>query len=156
MKFKDWIFGKRKYVCLNLSKESNDNMIAYCMDNGLDLSVKWGGARQDPRDFKFHITVCHSTSRHDDSLDGVYKITPKEVLPKSFKVLGKDRKVLTLECQKTNIVEIKSHFEAIGFEDEWPDWIPHISLTYEHNFVIPKRYPTFPIYVDSLKVEDQD
>ena len=74
-----------------------------------------------------------------------------------FELFGKDKNVPVLIVEKTaGLNLLRTWYEFLGFQDEWPDWKPHISLSYAP--MLPNiehlSLPTFDLVYDVVHVED--
>lgn len=148
---------EKKFVCLYFDEATNKKLMKYAMDNGFNLSVKYDGTSQQPKDFDFHITVYYSSSTHNDP-DQDIKLDKFEVKPDHFAALGENHDVPVLKLKNEGqIKNIRDMFTSQGYTDNWPDYKPHISLSYERKPYSFKdmKLPDFPIVVDRLSVRKQ-
>jgi 2'-5' RNA ligase len=146
----------RKYVAVQYDKESQDKLREWCLENGFDLSVKYGGEEQDPTEFDFHTTVFYSTNEVM-LRNKISKLSPTEVTITKIKFLGENKDVPVFEIELTDgIKDLRGHFENLGLEDKWPSYEPHISLSYakEQRDVSKIKLPDFKPKYDRLIIED--
>jgi hypothetical protein len=155
-KLKSLILGKRKYVSLMADDETQENLRKYCREQGFNLAVDYDGGEIAPEDFEFHCTVYFTTSYH--RMEN-YEVSPIKVVSHAtdFEILGVEREVPVLRLNPEKILPVRNTFTDIyDMEDAWPDYKPHVSLSYAYTGRIPDSLPTFPIVFDRLIVKDQD
>ena len=147
----------KKYVCLTFTDETNAKLRQYALDNGFNLTVSYDDKPQKAEDFDFHITVFYTSSEADAKDVGTVDLEPFEVKISGFELLGDENDVPVLLVQRDKILNtIRKEFVFIGYEDKWPDWKPHISLSYQRKqYAKPKKLPNFPIMVNKLSIENQ-
>lgn len=153
--FKEYT-ASRKYVAVQYDAESQEKLREWAKSNGFDLTVKYGGKKQDEKEFDFHSTVFYSTNE-SNLRNQVLKIKPTEVTIKGIKFLGDDKDVPVLSIELENgIKDMRTYFERIGLEDKWPSYEPHISLSYAKQKIDVKdiKLPTFKPRYDTLIIED--
>lgn len=148
--------AKRKYVAVQYDKESQDKLREWALKNGFDLSVKYSGEKQDPKEFDFHTTVFYSVN--ESNIRNISKrLPPTEVTITKIKFLGEEEDIPVFEIALTNgIKELREYFEDLGLEDKWPSYQPHISLSYakEKRDVSDIKLPDFKPKYDKLIIED--
>jgi 2'-5' RNA ligase len=155
--FKEFI-TKRKYISVQYNKESQKNLRDWAQKNGFDLSVKYNGVSQDPKDFDFHTTIFYTTNEVHLRNESC-RLDPTEVTITGIKFLGenKDIPVLTIESSG-GIINLRKYYESLGLEDQWPSYQPHISLSYAKekrnvkDIVLPDFKPVFDkVIIDDIK-----
>lgn len=146
----------KKYVAVNYSIDTQDMLRMWCIQNGFDLSVSYSGEIRNPEKFDFHTTVYYTSN---DVIDRDYSY-PNKIYKKTrvvgFDLFGESKNVPVLLVEKTaGLHLIRSHYTNLGFQDEWPEWKPHISLSYApvfpdlSNLILPK----FELIYDAVQVE---
>lgn len=146
----------RKYVCVEYSEETTLKLNKWATDNGFNLGVDFKGNPLNPANFDFHTTIYFSTSRHDTSI-GTIDVKPKSVDVKRMGFLGKNMEIPVLFLGTRNIKPIRDYYKDNGFKDEWPEYLPHISLSYadeDHPDVEDVELPNFEIIFDKIKIKD--
>lgn len=151
---------KKKYVGLDLDKASQDQLRAWAIDAGFDLTKGFSGKEQSADKFGFHITVFYTTSTHDTTT-GDFKIAPFPIAFDHFELLGKNKDVPVMKVDMNNadLLSKRALFERMGYQDEWPSYKPHVSLSYNYDGqpdLKTLKLPTFQMMVDTLKIKDQD
>jgi hypothetical protein len=148
--------AKRKYVAVVYDDDSQKKLREWATDNGFDLTVKYNGDEQDPKDFNFHTTIFHSVNEVN-LRNSQNKEKPTEVIISGIKFLGENKDIPVLSLSLSGgLKDIREHFERLGLEDEWPTYKPHISLSYAKkqidvsNIKLPDFRPKF----DKIKIED--
>lgn len=120
----------KKYIEVQYDEETQDYLRRYCIDNGFDLSIRFNGRPQPIMAFDFHSTVW-STSNEAVISNGTTAVTVDDITPKGFALFGDQQNILVLEIDSEQIRSIRSTIgEQYGLEDEWPDFRPHITLSY--------------------------
>jgi hypothetical protein len=146
----------RKYVAVIYDDESQRKMREWCQANGFDLTKKYNGEDQSPEDFDFHTTVFYSVNEVIMRNETV-RLDPTEVTINGIKLLGenKDIPVLTIE-PSGGIMNLRNYYEGLGLKDQWPDYIPHISLSYVRKDydLTGLKLPDFTMTFGEVKIED--
>lgn len=148
--------AKRKYVAVQYDKESQDKLRDWATKNGFDLSVKYNGDKQDPKEFDFHTTIFYSTNEINLK-NKEQKVKPTEVTITGIKFLGEDKDVPVLSVAVSGgIKDLRQQFEDLGLEDQWPSYLPHISLSYAKKQIDTSKMklPDFKPKYDKLTIED--
>jgi 2'-5' RNA ligase len=148
--------AKRKYVAVQYDKESQDKLRDWATKNGFDLSVKYNGDEQDPKEFDFHTTVFYSINE-SNMRNKEQNVKPTEVTITGIKFLGEneDIPVFAIELEG-GIKAMREQFQSLGLEDKWPSYQPHISLSYakEQRDITDIKLPDFKPKYDKLIIED--
>jgi 2'-5' RNA ligase len=148
--------SKRKYVAVQYDKETQRKLRDWSQSNGFDLSVKYDGTEQDPKDFDFHTTIFYS--KNEVRLrNQTARLDPTEVSITGIKFLGEDKDVPVLTISASDgILNLRQYYEGLGLEDEWPSYQPHISVSYAKNPMDIKKIklPTFKPVFDRVVIED--
>ena len=148
--------AKRKYVAVQYDKESQDKLRDWASKNGFDLSVKYNGDEQDPKEFDFHTTIFYSTNEINLK-NKEQKVKPTEVTITGIKFLGEDKNIPVLSVAVSDgIKDLRQQFEGLGLEDQWPSYQPHISLSYAKKQIDTSeiKLPDFKPKYDKLTIED--
>ena len=151
---------KKKFVGLDVDKASQDRLREWCLSSGFDLSKSYSGKDQSADKFGFHITVFFTTTTHDTTT-GTFKIEPFELKFNKFELLGKSKDVPVMKVDMNNepLLAKRALFERMGYKDEWPAYLPHVSLSYNYDGepdLKTLKLPDFPVMVDTLQIKDQD
>jgi 2'-5' RNA ligase len=148
--------AKRKYVAVQYDEESQKKLREWAEQNGFDLSVKYNGDEQDPKDFDFHTTIFYS-SNEVDLRNREIKQSPTEVIITGMKFLGENEDIPVLTVSVSGgIKDLRQHYEDLGLEDEWPTYQPHISVSYAKKAIDIKKIklPTFRPKYNKIVIED--
>ena len=156
--FKEYT-SKRKYVAVQYDEESQKKLREWAKENGFDLTAKYDGEKQNEKDFDFHTTIFYTSNEMEDlPEEPEYKLIESySVTPMGFDLLGEEKNIPVIKLAPEGmIVDLRKTYEKIGMKDQWPEYLPHISLSY-----VRKSYdlsgltlPTFPITFNRVKVED--
>ncbi len=151
--------GDKKFVAVMYDHQTTQNLRQWAEDSGFDLTVSYGGERQKAEQFDFHTTIFFTTSRHTTPANGDKKqVGTVEVV--GLEMLGVDKDIPVLKVKSPDLIRIRKTFEVkYGMRDSWPEYKPHISLTYNRNKKIDLdqiQLPTFPLRYDVLTVRKQD
>jgi hypothetical protein len=149
----------KKYISVLYDSETQENLRNYCIKYGFDLSKKYNGEDQDINNFKFHTTIFYSTTQHRLRNEGS-SCDPSEVYPVTFELLGENKDVPVLKVTSDKLENLRNYFkETYNMEDAWPQYKPHISLSYNRT-IIPDMsnipLPKFPLIFNKIKIEDID
>ena len=153
--FREKVNMNRKYVCIVYDDESQQNLRNWCQENGFDITKSYSGNDKSPEDFEFHTTIFYSINKSNIENE-VLPLTQGEALPSRFKLLGDNNDIPVLVVSSPNISEIRDDFVERGLLDQWPDYVPHISLSYvrkDYDFSGIKL-PDFRMKFGYLKIED--
>lgn len=145
----------RKYVAIVYDEESQRKLRKWCQENGFDLTKTYGGEDQSPEDFEFHTTVFYSINE-SPMKNEVIPLTHGEAFPVKFKLLGDEKDIPVLVISSPGIKDIREEFVRRGLMDKWPDYIPHISLSYVRKDYDLRgiKLPDFRMNFGHLKIED--
>lgn len=148
----------RKYIAIIYDDETQKKLRKWCQDNGFDLTKSYSGNDQKAEDFQFHTTVIYSTNKSLLENNPHASIEKTPVYPKDFKLLDENHDIPVLRLNYSEeIRNLRSYYEGLGLKDAWPDYKPHISLSYvrDPNYDLKKlRLPTFTMTFEALKIED--
>jgi hypothetical protein len=135
--------------------ESQQKMREWCQENGFDLTKRYNGEDQPVEAFDFHTTVFYSTNVVAMKNE-VFPLTHGEALPWGFKLLGENKDVPVLIVSSSDLNDLRGAYKHEGLEDTWPDYIPHISLSYVgKNYDLARlKLPDFRMKFGKLKIED--
>lgn len=146
--------AERKYVAIVYDDASQKRLREWAIDSGFNLSVDFDGTPQDPKEFDFHTTVFYTTSTHDIPNQS-YKFTVDDLEFVGFELLGPDKNIPVIRVKSSKLSKLRKSLEEDGFEDQWPEYKPHISLSYDkeadYSFVENLDLPKFK--VTATKVE---
>jgi hypothetical protein len=148
---------KRKCITIICDDTSNIKLRKWCTDNGFDLTVDFSGKKQSIEDFDFHTTITYSeTAVNLSNYKGPMKTETAEIT--GIKFLGNDLDVPVLSIKSDGIMAIKKKYTDLGLIDKWPDYIPHISLSYakEARDIRDIVLPDFDVTYNTMKIKDID
>lgn len=149
---------KSKYVAIIYDADTQEKLRNYCDKNGFDLSKDYDGNEQNPEDWEFHTTIFYTTSKHDLENREIPVEGSKSVEPISFEMLGHNNDIPVIKVMSDDIKELRNFYEnEYGMEDEWPDWKPHISLTYNYSGTDISdtiELPDFSLMFDKIVIKD--
>lgn len=150
--------NKKQYVCLHLCKTSCQYMKDWCQYYNFDISHSYDGDLIKPDEFGFHVTVFQTTNKVP-LFQGILDIDPIQIEFDKFEYLGVDKNIPVLRVVKDDkLLAIRRKFEECGMKDEWPNWKPHVSVSYIKKRVYDAdkvQLPNFPIYLDRLEMKAQ-
>ena len=147
----------RKYVAVIYDDETQAKLREWCIENGFDLTKTYNEADQDPSEFEFHSTVFYSENEINMENE-VLPLTRGEAFPVKFKLLGPNNDIPVLLVSSPDLNDIRDEYEQRGLQDKWPDFLPHISLSYVRKDYDLKglKLPDFRMKFGELKIEDID
>lgn len=147
----------KKYVAVIYDNATQQKLREWATNNGFDLGYGYGGEPKDPSEFEFHTTVFF-TSNDIDHYEPPYKlIEAHRVVPIGFAMLGLDKDIPVLKVEPSGaLAMLRQRYESLGYQDQWEQYIPHISLSYAKQPVDTSNMavPDFPMTFDRVKVED--
>lgn len=137
MREDDLAQSEKKYIEVQYSDESQNFLRNFCQENDFDLTTKFNGGTQAPEDFDFHSTVWFTTSEHDLH-NTAHNISIEDFEAVQYSLFGPDENILVLEVTSDHLSGVRNMFgEKYDMTDEWPDYKPHITLSYSFNGDIP-------------------
>jgi hypothetical protein len=120
----------KKYIEIQYSPTAQGYLREYCIDNDFNLSTRFNGDDQPVQAFDFHSTVWFTTNSVVMS-NYSQDVEINDIEPKGFALFGPDENILVLEIDSAEIRSIRDTLgEQYGLEDEWPEYRPHITLSY--------------------------
>ena len=149
-------FKKRKYVAVIYNEESQKLLREWCNDNGFDLTRTYGGDIQDETDFDFHTTIFYTTNEVYLRNEAYPIQPPEKVSITGIKMLGENKDIPVLSVSSKGIDNLRKYYEGLGLEDQWDEYIPHISVSYVRKKVDTSNItlPDFDVYFDKVVVKD--
>jgi len=153
--FREEIALNRKYVALVYDDESQQKLRAWCEENGFDLTKTYGNRDMPASEFEFHTTVFYSINEVAMKNE-VIPLTHGEAFPVKFKLLGEEKNIPVLVISSPGIKNIREEMVSRGLMDKWPEYIPHISLSYVRKDYDLRgiKLPDFRMKFGHLKIED--
>ena len=145
----------RKYVAVVYDDETQVKLREWCIENGFDLTETYDGKDQDPSEFEFHSTVFYSENEIKMKNE-LLPLTHGEAFPVKFKLLGENNDIPVLLVSSPDLNDIRDEYKNQGLKDKWPDFLPHISLSYVRKDYDLKglKLPEFRMKFGELKIED--
>lgn len=150
-------FMEKKYIAAYMSAESEKKFEAWLNERGIFRTVDFGGVGlADQQPFEFHCTIAFSTNEvmltdvNSFMGDGI------KVKPIGFKMLGVNQDVPVMELDPSGPLEVirQSFIAQTGIQEAWPNWLPHISISYDKTpITLPTDLPDFDIYLDQFIVQ---
>lgn len=146
----------RKYIAVVYDDKTHSKMRDWCIENGFDLTKKYDGSNRPAEAFEFHTTVFYA--KNEINLENTVIPLVGEVSPVKFELLGENNDIPVLIVKSDDLNAIRDEYGNLGIEDEWPDYKPHISLSYDRKkYDISKlKLPNFKMRYSELKIEDID
>jgi hypothetical protein len=153
--FREGMTMSRKYVAIVYDDDSQQKLRDWCEENGFDLTATYSGIDQPASAFEFHTTVFYSINEVAMKNE-VIPLTHGEAFPVKFKLLGDEENVPVLVVSSPGIKGIRDEMANHGLMDKWPDYIPHISLSYARKDydLTGMELPNFAMKFGYLKIED--
>lgn len=148
---------EKKYVAVQYDNHTQQRLRNWCEQYEFDLSVKFDGSPQRPEDFDFHTTIFFTTTLHSDP-NGVYQLDrwlDPQVWVTGMEWFGENKDVPVLKVYGNSINMLRHRFETNGYMDAWPDYKPHVSLSYDRrlNRRSDIKLPNFPLVVDHYVIK---
>lgn len=147
----------KKYVVVQYDEETQRKLRAWALDNGFDLSTKYDGTKQDPKDFDFHTTIFFTTTEHDipNHMKTIAPGGSAKVV--DIMMLGVNNDIPVLKIESPMVSRLRQHYaDTYGMKDAWPEYKPHVSLSYSKNLPDMNKVkpPTFELTFNQVKVDD--
>lgn len=147
----------RKYVAIIYDDATQQNLRNWATDHGFDLGYGYSGEPKDPNEYQFHTTVFF-TSNDVDHYEPPYKlIETHHVDPIGFGMLGMENDIPVMKIDVSGaLAMLRKQYESLGYQDQWDQYVPHISLSYARKPVDMSNMtvPSFPLTFNNVKVED--
>lgn len=148
--------AKKKFVCLKLDAASVYNIQEWC-GGRFDQTVGHDGNKVD--EFCFHVTLFYSSNGSNIPV-GEHNIPKIPLVFSDIALFGENNNIPVLKLVATpELLKYRRIFEALGLQDTWPEWKPHVTVSYNFNGNFKEienlPMPVKPIYVNKLIIEDQ-
>ncbi len=146
----------KKYISVVYDAESQKLLKEWALENGFDLTKSYSGNDQAVEDFEFHTTIIYSKNKKYLTNQTLVR-SSSEVIITGIKMLGENYDITVLSLSVSGAInQARLFYEGIGLEDYWPDFKPHISISYSK--VLPDmtdiKLPTFTPKFDKIVIED--
>ena len=131
------------FVDVALSADSANHIYDWCFANNIHcISPK-----------KMHVTLLHSKQPVPKlaQIDGYELNMPARIT--QWQKLG-DCLVLMLDAKSAHAVH--NFCRKHGGTHDYPEYIPHVTVNYEWDTVLPEEYPSFPIKLSKIRVNELD
>lgn len=133
---------KINYVAVKFAPETVANLKEYCRKHGFKMSDE------------FHTTIIYSRETSPCFVSRLYKVNSFKLYPKKFEIFDNNTPVLLLE-QNAGLNRLYEFYQTIfGLKSKWPDYKPHISLSYDYEGskedLLLTPLPDFDITVDRV------
>lgn len=156
---------EKKYIEIVYTLETQSQLMKYCQEHDFDNTVSSSQKSITPRQFEFHSTIWYTTTTHSLK-NNQYQIDEFEVIPIGFELFGPTNNILVLRIEGKGLIsdplsgtdtllKLRTMFgDAYDMDDEWPDYKPHITLSYNHQGDIPDiELPSFPMTANLLRIK---
>jgi len=157
--FKDFMekAPTKKYVAVQYDEATQRKLRAWAQDNGFDLTTKYDGTKQDAKDFDFHTTIFFTTTEHQ--IPNHVKVIAPSASAKvvDIMMLGVNNDIPVLKIESPMVLRLRKHYaEVYGMEDQWPEYKPHVSVSYSKDLpdMSKVKLPTFELTFNEIKVDD--
>ncbi len=147
----------QKYVAVQYDEDTQRKLRKWAEENGFDLTTKYDGTKQDPKDFDFHTTIFFTTTEHQ--IPNHYKTIAPSGSAKvvDIQMLGVNNDIPVLKIESPMVLRIREHYkDTYGMKDQWDQYIPHVSVSYSKDLpdVSKVKLPTFELTFNQIKVDD--
>lgn len=150
------LLPRKKYVAVLFNNETSMRLTRWAKKQGFDLSISYSGDASN--DWEWHITLIYSTTEHLLPVLGVRPLPLElKVKPTDFDLFGEDKDIPVLQLEQEPLNRFRKIYQDVyDMEDAWPEWKPHISLSYLRKKwdLSHTELPDFPLIVDRIKVEN--
>lgn len=148
---------QRKYVAVQYDNATQRKLRAWAKENGFDLTVNYDGSSQTEEDFDFHTTIFYSETKHDMNNDVIALVPSGDAKVVDIMMLGEYNDIPVLKIESSAIQSIRKHFEdEYGMKDKWPEYKPHISLSYSKKLpdMSKVKPPAFTLKFNRIEIND--
>ena len=147
----------QKYVAVQYDEDTQRKLRKWAEENGFDLTTKYDGTKQDPKDFDFHTTIFFTTTEHQ--IPNHYKTIAPGGNAKvvDIQMLGVNNDIPVLKIESPMVLRIREHYkDTYEMKDQWDQYIPHVSVSYSKDLpdVSKVKLPTFELTFNQIKVDD--
>ncbi|QIG70638.1 hypothetical protein EVB91_082 [Rhizobium phage RHph_I1_18] len=148
---------KRKFIGVILTPIASAQLRAWCRFNGFNIEKSFKGKDIKSHEFDFHVTIIYTETYHDTQ-SGSWKIDPFDLVPIGFEMLGenKDIPAILIDPNTPGLIALRDQYKALGMKDKWPDFKPHISLSYAGGSTDGLKLPDFKLAVNRLTIENKE
>ena len=147
----------KKFVSIEFDSKSLKDLMGYVVQNGLDAYTKFDKTKLDSPMTDYHLTVMFSNNAPVIPMENRdHQLPDIEIVPYAFDLFGENKDILVMKIKETDeLRELRNlMIEHYGLKDSFPEWSPHVTLTYNYEGNIPKELPKFRIFGSVLKVKD--
>lgn len=147
----------RKYVAVQYDEATQRKLRKWATENGFDLTTKYDGTKQNIENFDFHSTIFFTSTEHQIP-NHIKTIAPSgSAKVVDIEMFGVNKDIPVLRVESPTILRLRKHYEeAYGMKDEWPDYKPHVSISYSKDLpdMSKVKLPTFELTFNQIKVDD--
>lgn len=127
-----------------------DNQTKY----NLKALAKRLGLEDEELQDDYHSTVLYS----QDNIERLLAYNPNVVYPlvcniKGYKLLGENEDCLVAELDNPDLNNIHNELIGLGAHWKYPEYVPHLTLSYNWKGSVPAKLPRFKIKFDKYKSE---
>jgi hypothetical protein len=131
-------------VFLNLDMASTNRLTEWCQTHGVSMI--------DPQDL--HLTVL-MTNTPEPHLSGLNNTSVRMLAsPKGWQILGASALTLTVQCMAAT--NLHHQLVSLGFDHRYTEFLPHVTLMYGHQGLLPAAVPDFDLVFDRITVKGID
>ena len=148
-----------KYIAVQYDEATQKKLREWAKSNGFDLTVNYDGTSQPEEDFDFHTTIFFTTTKHDLKNETKKLVSPGQAKVVDIMMLGVNNDIPVLKIESSDILDIRKQYEEqYGMKDAWPEYKPHVSLSYSKDTpdVSSITLPDFTLTFDKLKIDDAE
>ena len=145
------------YISMIYSDFTQNALTGWALSNQFDLNKNFDGNNIQPSEFEFHTTVFYTdidTTKIQPGLFAAFGI----VKPKQIKLLGNNNDIPALIVEGKDLFKRRRFYEKqYRLTDSWPQYVPHISLSYGENkydetSITTIPLPSFPLIYDKMLI----
>ena len=148
----------KKFIALEVEEKSQRKLRQWCNDNNLNISKNYAQENIDPKDFYFHITLFYSNNKKYVQ-NGAFNIEPIKLTFSGIELLGPEHNIPTMLVHVTDeLKNLRTVYEAAGLKDDWPEWKPHLTISYSwagKPEIKTIDLPDFDVIVNRIIVKNQ-
>lgn len=142
-----------KYVRIEYDEATQIKLREWAIAQGFDLTIKWSGSKQPVEAFNFHTTIFWTTSLHDYIDETIGYTWPQSAKAVGFELLDNET-VAVLKVEGDNLISTRDVMVMYGMKDDWPSFLPHVSVSYAKDHPTDVTLPNFPLVYDKLIISD--
>lgn len=146
-------------IMLDVSQETAQKIHEFTHRHGITQNYSFDG-NLIPGTLNFHVTVLYTQTPIGVPTGVIEYREPFEIYPTGYDMFSECIPVMLVSGDRMHSIR-KTYQDLYDFDEDFPDWKPHLSLSYDSKYDSNMRFvterlplPDFPLIVDRLRIEE--